>query len=273
VSPSTKKAQRAKARARHERYLERRAHRERRRLFWRRVGIGSLIFVLLAGMGYIGLRALANSGSGADTTPVAAPTPIPPVVDGCDKVTLTPNSAPQQFAKAGQAISADKPATMTLQTNCGTIEIALDTKAAPKNSNALAFLANAAWYDGSSCHRLTTSGLYVLQCGDPTGTGSGSPGFTTPDENVPKDGKYPAGTVARAEAAGSDAGSQFFIVYRDSTLPPQYTVVGQVTKGLDIVKKVAEAGVAGGGSDGAPTQPVVIQRATVSPTLAASGQG
>jgi peptidyl-prolyl cis-trans isomerase B (cyclophilin B) len=278
VSPSTKKAQRTKARARYERYLERRAHKQRRQLFWRRVGIGALIFVLLAGMGYIGLRLLAGGGDDTGPAPTAAPTPVQPVVDGCDKVTLTPNSDPQQFAKAGQALEAGKPASLSLQTNCGDIEIALDTEDAPNTSNALAFLANAAWYDGSSCHRLTTakSGIYVLQCGDPTGTGAGGPGFTTKDENVPKDGSYPAGTVAMAEAAGSDAGSQFFIVYKDTTLPADYTVVGQVTAGLDIVKKVADAGVTGGAGDGTPAQPVVIQRATVqqgsSPSPSA-GQG
>lgn len=278
MSPSTKKAQRAKARAKHERYLERRAKKQQRRLFWQRVGIGALIFVLLAGMGYVGLRALAKSGSSNDQTPAAAPTPVQPTVPGCDKVTLTPNSDPQQFAKAGQTLKPGQPATLNLQTNCGTIAIKLDTKDAPNNSNALAFLAKAAWYDGSACHRLTTkaSGTSVLQCGDPTGTGSGTPGFTTKDENVPTDGVYPAGTVAMAEPQGGEAGSQFFIVYEDTKLPAQYTVVGQVTQGLDIVKKVAAAGVDSTTGDGAPVQPVVIQRATVeqgSSPSASAGQG
>jgi peptidyl-prolyl cis-trans isomerase B (cyclophilin B) len=103
----------------------------------------------------------------------------------------------------------------------------------------------------------------VLQCGDPTATGTGGPGFELPDENLPTaDGvNYPAGTVAMANAGPGTSGSQFFIVYEDTTLPASYTIWGEVSSGLDIVKKVAEAGVAGGGTDGSPAAPIGIEKA------------
>ena len=270
MSPSTKKAQRAKARARYERYLERREHKLRRQRMWRRVGYGALILAVLAGLGYVGVRALAGSSTDPaalqtqpSPKPAPAPTTVKPVVAGCDTAVVKPIASPPQFDQPGQALTGAKPATLRLQTNCGDIDIALDTAAAPDNSNNLAFLANQAWYDASACHRLTTKGIYVLQCGDPTGTGNGGPGYTVPNENVPKDGRYPAGSVAMAEPQGGDAGNQFFIVYRDSMLPAAYSLVGTVTQGLDRVKQVAAAGVQGGGYDGRPAQPVVIKRATV----------
>jgi peptidyl-prolyl cis-trans isomerase B (cyclophilin B) len=262
VSQSTKRAQRARAKARYDKYLQRRERKRRRQQLWRRIAIGAVIATLLIGMGYVGVRALVSSGSDAGQ-PVAAPTPVPPVAPGCQEAVVAPVASPPQFNEPGKALKAGKPASLSLQTNCGIIDIRLDTSAAPKNSNSLAFLTNKAWYDASSCHRLTTQGIYVLQCGDPTGTGTGGPGFTTADENVPKDGVYPAGTVAMAEPQGGQAGSQFFIVYRDTKLPAQFTVVGQVTGGLDVVRRVAAAGVKGGGSDGPPAQPLVIKRATV----------
>ena len=128
-----------------------------------------------------------------------------------------------------------------------------------------AFLAADGFYDNTTCHRLTTSGIYVLQCGDPKGDGSGGPGYSVPDENLPADGEnnYPAGTVAMANAGPGTAGSQFFIVYADTTLPGDYTVWGTVTSGLDIVQEVASGGVADGSTDGSPMQPVFIESATV----------
>jgi len=265
VSPSTKKAQRAKARAREEKYRQRRAKKLHRRLLWKRIAIGGLIFAMLAGMGYIGVRALLGSPSSpsAKATPTATPHVAVPVVKGCSQVTLTPDTSPQQFTKPATTLTGGKPAALALQTNCGTIAMALATKAAPANSNSLAFLAEKSWYNGSSCHRLTTSGLYVLQCGDPTETGSGTPGYTVKDENIPKNGVYQRGVVAMAKPAGGLASSQFFIVYKQTTLPANYSVVGRVTHGLGIVDRVAKAGVAGGGTDGAPRQAVKIEQATV----------
>jgi len=102
----------------------------------------------------------------------------------------------------------------------------------------------------------------VLQCGDPTGQGSGGPGYSYGIENAPKDGNYPRGALAMARTSDPNSnGSQFFIVYKDTSLPTEgggYSIFGTVTKGLDIVDKIAAEGVAGGGGDGAPAQPVSI---------------
>ena len=156
--------------------------------------------------------------------------------------------------------------SITFTTNCGDVVVAVDP-AAPKTVASMAFLAREGFFDSTDCHRLTTGGIFVLQCGDPAGDGSGGPGYTVPDENLPADGvsNYPAGTVAMANAGPGTSGSQFFVVYDDTTLPGDYTVWGTVTSGLDIVKAIAAAGVADGGADGAPLQPVFIESATVLP--------
>ena len=161
--------------------------------------------------------------------------------------------------------------TFTLNTNCGTITFTAFGKKAPVTVIAMTFLAKAGFFDHSLCHRVTTAGLYVLQCGDPTATGSGGPMWSYNDENLPVKGTndYPAGTIAMANS-GIDSqgrgtnGSQFFIVYKDTTLGADYTIWGQVTSGLDIVKKVAAAGVVGGGTDGTPKQTIAIESVKVS---------
>lgn len=154
--------------------------------------------------------------------------------------------------------------TLTLTTNCGDIVIALDAKA-PATVSSAVFLAQDGFYDNTACHRLTTAGIFVLQCGDPLADGTGGPGYTVPDENLPADGtaNYPAGTVAMANAGPGTSGSQFFIVYDDTTLPGDYTIWGTVTEGLDLVKEIASVGVADGSGDGSPRQPVFIESATV----------
>jgi peptidyl-prolyl cis-trans isomerase B (cyclophilin B) len=156
--------------------------------------------------------------------------------------------------------------TLTLSTNCGDIVVALDP-AAPATVASAVFLAQQGFYDSTQCHRLTTAGIFVLQCGDPAGDGTGGPGYTVPDENLPAAGtaNYPAGTVAMANAGPGTGGSQFFIVYDDTTLPGDYTIWGKVTSGLDIVKEVASVGTSDGSGDGSPRQPVFIESATVQP--------
>src|SRR5690606_8040971 len=133
--------------------------------------------------------------------------------------------------------------------------------------NSLVHLAGAGFFDGTTCHRLTTSGtLRVLQCGDPEGTGSGGPGDEFGLENV--DGAtYEAGTVAMARRPDEpDAnGSQFFLVYDDSELAPEYTVFGRITEGLDVLTGIAEAGTEDGSSDGAPAEPVAIDSVVTEP--------
>jgi peptidyl-prolyl cis-trans isomerase B (cyclophilin B) len=163
------------------------------------------------------------------------------------------------------------PRTFTFATNCGNIVVTTVGAKAPITITQLATLARGGYFNDSLCHRLTTKGLYVLQCGDPTATGGGGPNFTYRDENLPAEGlyNYPAGTVAMANSgpgvngAGTN-GSQFFLVFADTTLGANYTIWGTITQGLDIVKAIAKAGVKGGGADGTPNQPISIKRVTVS---------
>ena len=154
----------------------------------------------------------------------------------------------------------------TFETNCGNIVVTTVGAKAPITITQLATLARGGYFNNSLCHRLTTQGLYVLQCGDPTATGGGGPNFTYRDENLPTEGlnNYPAGTVAMANSGPGTNGSQFFLVFADTTLGANYTIWGTVTQGLEIVKAIAKAGVKGGGADGAPSQPIAIKRVTVS---------
>ena len=158
------------------------------------------------------------------------------------------------------------PRTFTFVTNCGNIVVTTVGAKAPITLTQLSTLARGGYFNNSLCHRLTTQGLYVLQCGDPTATGGGGPNFTYRDENLPAEGlnNYPAGTVAMANSGPGTNGSQFFLVFADTTLGANYTIWGTVTQGLEIVKAIAKAGVKGGGADGAPSQQIEIRRVTVS---------
>jgi peptidyl-prolyl cis-trans isomerase B (cyclophilin B) len=156
-------------------------------------------------------------------------------------------------------------ATLNFKTNQGDIVIETVPDKAPLTINALAALANANYFNNTICHRLTTEGIFVLQCGDPDGTGTGGPGFNIPDENLPQpiQNNYPAGTVAMANAGPGTSGSQFFLVYQDTTLGPDYTIWGTITSGLEIVQTIASAGVVGGGTDGSPVTGVTIDSVNV----------
>jgi len=162
------------------------------------------------------------------------------------------------------------PRTFTFVTNCGNIVVTTVGAKAPVTITQLTTLARGGYFNNSLCHRLTTKGLYVLQCGDPTATGGGGPSFAYRDENLPTESlnNYPAGTVAMANSgpgvngAGTN-GSQFFLVFADTTLGANYTIWGTITQGLDIVKAIAKAGVKGGGADGTPNQPIAINRVIV----------
>jgi peptidyl-prolyl cis-trans isomerase B (cyclophilin B) len=147
-------------------------------------------------------------------------------------------------------------------TSQGVVEADLLAAKAPCTVNSFAFLADQKYFDGTSCHRLTTDGIFVLQCGDPTATGTGGPGYQFADENL-TGAKYPAGTLAMANSGPGTNGSQFFIVYKDTQLPPSYTPFGTITKGLDVVAKVAKAGAVGG-VDGKPKLPITLRTVTVS---------
>lgn len=195
----------------------------------------------------------------------------PVTVPGCAKSTAK-GHAP---AKVKQPTVAAKnmAKTLTLTTNCGPIVISLLGSKAPITVTSIATLANAGYYNKSLCHRLTTEGIFVLQCGDPTASGSGSPtgwkGYV--DENLPKVGakNYPAGTVAMANSGPKTNGSQFFLVYQDTQLGPDYTIWGKITKGLDLVQKIGAVGAyqmsgeqAIYAPDGFPIQMVEIVKAS-----------
>ncbi|AZQ33457.1 peptidylprolyl isomerase [Streptomyces cyaneochromogenes] len=216
----------------------------------------------------------SKSNVNAEATP-SAPSKAP---DPCEK----PAAGKVKTAtwKKEPELTIDKSAkyTMKLATTCGDIDIALKASAAPHTVNSFAFLAGKGYFDHSKCHRLVPSGIYVLQCGDPQGTGMGGPGYTIPDENLKdtslKGGVYPAGTVAMANQYNAQTkegrntgGSQFFLVYQDSQLPADYTPFGTVSEaGMKVLKKIAEAGAQAADpttGNTAPNATVVINKATV----------
>ncbi|MGW4383566.1 peptidylprolyl isomerase [Kitasatospora sp. NPDC004531] len=163
------------------------------------------------------------------------------------------------------AKKAAKPYSATLRTTQGAITFQALTDKAPCTTYSFRFLAERGYYDRSHCHRLTTQRLYVLQCGDPTGTGSGGPGYSFPDENL-EGATYPAGTVAMANAGPNTNGSQFFIVWKDTKLLPNYTPFGRITGGMDVLQKIAAGGEddQNAPGDGYPTLPVDFRKVTVS---------
>ena len=257
----TNKRQRELARAKYERQTARRAQKAEQKKFLKFAAWGVAIIVAVA---VFVIKPGSDSG-----TPVAAPSSSvstssgPQPVESCqDPVSLRTDN--MTFQKAGD-VKVGK--SMALKTNCGTIGFDFNPET-PKTASILSFLASSKFYDHTKCHRLTTQGIYVLQCGDPAGNGTGGPGFKFEDENLPQADStgsytYARGTVAMANSGPNTNGSQFFLVYQDSPLPPNYTVVGTITKGLDVLDAVSGAGVADGSTDGGPTQTVVIEQATV----------
>ena len=283
-----------------ERQLVRRAERARRR---RTIAVVVTVVAVVAVVG--GVYAIATSGSGSNSTAAAAsdtsaaPTttaaPGVPTKGPC-KYTTTPS----QPAPTGKDVGVPNDPTptpntgtvnVTLQTSQGPIAVTLNRAAAPCTVQSFQHLVQSKFYDNTPCHRMTNYDnppLYVLQCGDPTGTGQGGPGYTIPDEN-PKtlaaapssasaaagtaESVYPAGTLAMANTGQANSGgSQFFIVYKDSYLPPSYAVFGSLTPaGLDTLNRIAAGGLTPGTdpstgqatpNDGAPKLKVTITQGT-----------
>ncbi|MFJ3233663.1 peptidylprolyl isomerase [Streptomyces sp. NPDC086787] len=162
------------------------------------------------------------------------------------------------------AKKAAKPYSATLRTSQGSVTFKALTDKAPCTTLSFRFLAEHNYFDRSHCHRLTTQRIFVLQCGDPTGTGSGGPGYSFPDENL-EGATYPAGTVAMANAGPNTNGSQFFFVWKDTKLSPNYTPFGRVTVGLDVLQKIAAGGEDDQNSpgDGFPNLPVNIRHVAI----------
>jgi peptidyl-prolyl cis-trans isomerase B (cyclophilin B) len=197
---------------------------------------------------------------------VGANCQYPPSADPAGKPAAPPANGKQ---------STDPPTVgLTIVTDRGRIGLQLANNESPCTVNSFVTLAQQAYFDNTECHRLTTArALSVLQCGDPKGDGTGGPGYHFADE-FPTDqyppGEpalkeavvYPRGTLAMANSGPNTNGSQFFLVYRDSLLPPAYTIFGTISEtGLAVVEKIASGGVSGGTDDGPPTNEVTITSA------------
>lgn len=214
--------------------------------------IASVVLVVLVA----GRAGQATANSSPTPTPSPSITQEVTFVEGCESE-VTAKSSNEQWESAPPLNVEDDRNYWTLKTNCGDLVIEVFADDAPISVNTLRFLTDENFYDGSPCHRLTTSSFFVIQCGDPLGTGIGNPGFTIMEENRPTSGtsNYPLGTVAMAKGGQpNSSGSQFFFVYKDTTLRPDYSIVGQVIVGMDIVTAIAEAGTLGSVQDGKPKQ-------------------
>lgn len=201
-----------------------------------------------------GETAPADRASSSGATSCAAAPPVP--------------SDLPSFAQSDLPVpSTGDSATAVIETNCGDITVELDPGLAPQTAASFEFLAEAGYWADSPCHRLTEGSIFVLQCGDPTGTGRGGPGYTFGVENAPENDVYPRGTVAMARASDPDTnGGQFFFVTRESMIGGAtggYTIFGKVTDGMEVVDYVAQQGIDGGGGDGVPSQPISILSVTV----------
>lgn len=217
------------------------------------------VLVLLAACGS---PEAATPGTGTDGGSVEASVPAGAPAQECAPAPPAPGQASTFGALPSPEVEVPGPREATITTTCGPITVELLAAEAPTTVSSFAFLAREGYWADSPCHRLTTTGIFVLQCGDPTGTGRGAPGYTFGIENAPADGTYPRGTLAMARSTDPDSnGGQFFVVYEDTRLPVDgggYTIFGRVTEGMEIVDQVAAAGVAGGGPDGTPAQPISI---------------
>lgn len=253
---STKQRQRAQQAKQAEKLARRQAaRRARRQRLWALIA-GFTVVALVAAF-VIAALVNDNAADGAAT-------------GGSEACPAGVEEARDDYELADPEVAEDRTWTVTLHACSGETEsdivLELDGEAAPQAVASFVTLAQGGYFDGTGCHRLVTQGIYVLQCGDPTFTGSGSPGYSFgPIENAPDDDVYPAGTVAMARRGGDaeSMGSQFFLVYEESTIPSDaaggYTVFGTITSGLDFVQAVADAGAADGAPDGAPATPVTIE--------------
>lgn len=280
--------QRQLAREAHDRRMQRRAERAQRERVWAvgaTVGVVVIAVALIAAWiaGVFG-PSKSTAAAGASKTPAASasasasPTSSPAMVDG--KCVYTKGgTAARKVSLPAAAPDTKATYTATIKTNRGTIALNLENSGAPCTVNSFVSLADQRYFNNTHCHRLTTASIYVLQCGDPTGTGTGGPGYSFETENLSSlkqvkvsgetEAEYPAGTIAMANSGTADSnGSQFFIVYKNTDLPDSYTPFGTVASGLSIVQNVAKAGStnSNGPGDGAPKEKVQIESVTITKT-------
>lgn len=228
---------------------------------------------VVAALTLLSLAACSNDDGDGDDDVVAGDPGTSQPAEGSEPPTESETTVPAgscsypadgSAAKDVQPPSAEPPKAakvpVTIETSVGDVKASLSAKTAPCTVNSFLSLADQDYFDDTECHRLTTEGIYVLQCGDPTGTGMGGPGYRFDDELSGSE-TYPAGTLAMANAGPGTNGSQFFMVYKDTPLPAQYTVFGTVdTASIRILQKVAAKGSddSNGPGDGAPNTKVVI---------------
>ncbi len=294
----TNEQRRANAKRKLERQLERRAKRARTRRILVIAG-GSVVAVAVIVAAVIAIvntkhehksntaatTSTTAPSSSADTTPPATPQtgPVPPLPPFKPSANLgancqypassDPAAKPVKPPRTGKIPTDTAQVSASMVTTQGNVGLMLANNESPCTVNSFASLIGQKYFDNTKCHRLTTSpDLGVLQCGDPKGDGTGGPGYGfgneyPTDQYPPNDPKaqqpvlYPRGTLAMANSGQPNSnGSQFFMVYKDSQLPPQYTVFGTIqADGLATLDKIAKAGVAGGGDDGPPAVDVTIK--------------
>ncbi len=225
------------------------------------LSISLIALAALAGCGDDEKVADFGGGAQQDTAPQAATTEAStPLPKGCEKVE-TPDPKPSGGQKKPKGeLDASKKHTLTFETSCGSFTITLNLKTAPKTSASLVALAKANFFDDTVFYRIVPD--FVVQGGDPTGQGDGDPGYQTVDK-PPKNAKYTRGTVAMAKSGSEKpgtGGSQFYVVTADDAgLPPEYALVGKVTKGLGVVDRIAKLGDPASGDEGIPLATVVIR--------------
>jgi peptidyl-prolyl cis-trans isomerase B (cyclophilin B) len=267
-----KERQRKLARERYQRQQERRMQRVSK-IRKRATVTGSVCVVAAIGAGGYFLFG-TGGGKSAAVSPSASATPTPTpsataVAEPAHHCTYLPNQpAARKVALPPSAPDYKASYQATIATNRGSIVIDLLNSKATCTVNSFVHLAEQKYFSNTNCHRLTTTGIYVLQCGDPTGKGTGGPGYEFGSENL-AGAAYTAGTLAMANTGQPNSnGSQFFLVYRNSPLPASYTPFGKVIQGLDIVQNVAKAGSdnSNGSGDGHPKENVVIRSVTIKQT-------
>ena len=243
--------------------------------------LGVVLAMLLVIGGFVGVSLALNKDgktvaagqpsaqpTGQPTEQASATATTPAVsVAGCVTPPKVPTdkrtgTLPDKLTAAGKTFVA------TVTTNCGVITMELDGAKAPQTVASFLGLARSGYWADSPCHRLTTSRIFVLQCGDPTGTGGGTPGYGFGVENAPADFTFGPGTLAMARTTDPQSnGGQFFIVYMQTVLkdPAGYSIFGKITSGIDIVDKIAAAGATKPDANGntAPVQPISILKVDV----------
>ncbi len=214
------------------------------------LGVFALIAVGVVAAILIG-RSGGGDGDGGTTTTASA--------DGCREVDA-PKPKTVSFKAPKQVLTKGEEATAVVKTSCGTFAIALDTERAPKTANSFAFLAEEGFYDDLTFHRVAPG--FVIQGGDPEGTGTGGPGYSV-DEKPPANLAYTKGVVAMAKSSAEPpgrSGSQFYVVTApDAGLPPEYALVGRVDEGYDVVERIDALGTPGE----TPKQTVLIESMTI----------